>query len=371
MTSYEQAVGFWSYAHRDDELNRGRIRKLAQQIADEYEVITAERLRIFLDKNELEWGAEWRLRIDAALTGTTFCIPVVTPAFFKSVECRREVLTFSGHAKSLGLEELLLPILYVNVPDLAEDSLDEVKSLIAKCQYADWTKLRLEDEESPSHRRAVADLAERLVGILERSLRVASENERDIESHGSEDSTLIEMMAEMEAALPRWTQVIEDFGAIIEMLGIEASDATEQLNKSDARGGGFAGRLRVSHQFAERITEPVERLSALGNQYSAELVNVDPGILTLIREAAGKELSPDERQDLEEFFSSVKGAVTASRENMPTLQTFSESVGTLKGLSKAMRPLAVKIESALREVMDGQAILDEWERLIDGSRNSM
>lgn len=145
MNSYEKVVGFWSYTHRDDELNKGRIRELAKLISDEYEVITAEDLRIFVDKNDLEWGAEWRSRIEAALAGTTFCIPIVTPAFFKSPECRREVLTFSGHARSLGLEELLLPILYVKVPGLSEDSPDEVMSLIANRQYVDWTKLRTED----------------------------------------------------------------------------------------------------------------------------------------------------------------------------------------------------------------------------------
>ncbi|WP_416975758.1 toll/interleukin-1 receptor domain-containing protein [Streptomyces sp. 4F14] len=365
MSSHEQAVGFWSYTHKDDKLNRGRIGKLAQLIADEYEVITGENLRIFVDKNNLEWGAEWRARIEAALTGTTFCIPIVTPAFFNSTECRREVLTFSGHAKSLGLEELLLPILYVKVSGLVEDSPDEVMSLIANRQYVDWTDIRLEDEDSPVHRKAVAALAERLVGILERSLQVASENERVIESRDNEDPALLEMMAEMEAAFPRWTSVVEEFSSVMEVIATKAVTAAQEIEQSDAKGGGFAGRLRVSHQLAESITQPVNRFYELGNLYSTELVNVDPGILTLIREAPRQALTDEDREILGEFFSSVKSAVAASRANIPSLQGFSESVGVLKGLSKSMRPLAAKMESAVRQVMDGQAILDEWERLID------
>ncbi|EFF91571.1 hypothetical protein SSTG_01890 [Streptomyces sp. e14] len=369
MTDYEQAVGFWSYTHKDDELNRGRIRELAKRIADEYEAITAEKIRIFVDKENLDWGAEWDSRIKAALAGTTFFIPVVTPAFFKSLDCRREVLTFSGHAKSLGLSELLLPILYVSVPGLEKDSPDEVKSLIANCQYEDWTKLRLEDEESPAYRKAVARLAERLVAILERTLPVASKNEQDIESQEPEEATLVEVMAQMEEAFPRWVEVINEFAAVMESIGNEATGASEEIHQSDARGGGFAGRLRVSHQLAERIAEPVERFHALGNQYSTELVNVDPGVLTLIREARLQALSDEDRKQMNEFFSSVKGAVAASRANISSLREFSESVGSLKGLSKAMRPLAVKMESAVRQVLDGQAILDEWERLIDESES--
>ncbi|MFE5075394.1 toll/interleukin-1 receptor domain-containing protein [Streptomyces halstedii] len=365
MNSYEKVVGFWSYTHRDDELNKGRIRELAKLISDEYEVITAEDLRIFVDKNDLEWGAEWRSRIEAALAGTTFCIPIVTPAFFKSPECRREVLTFSGHARSLGLEELLLPILYVKVPGLSEDSPDEVMSLIANRQYVDWTKLRTEDSNSPAHRKAVENLAERLVGILERSVQVASENERDIESPEGEESTLLEMMAGMEAAFPRWTSVVEEFASVMEVIGRETGLAAEEIQRSDAQGGGFAGRLRVSHQLAERITVPVDRFYELGNLYSAELVNVEPGILALIREAPRQAVSAEELGTVEEFFSNVRGAVAASRANIPALRVFSENVSALKGLSKAMRPLAVKMESAVRQVMDGQAILDEWERLIN------
>ncbi|MFD8869167.1 toll/interleukin-1 receptor domain-containing protein [Streptomyces sp. NPDC059590] len=367
MTNYEQAVGFWSYTHKDDELNRGRIRELAKRIANEYEAITAEKIRIFVDKENLEWGAEWDSRIKAALAGTTFFIPVVTPAFFKSSECRREVLTFSGHAKSLGLGELLLPILYVSVPDLEKDSPDEVKLLIANCQYEDWTKLRLEDEESPAYRKAVARLAERLVAILERALPVASKNEQDIESQEPEEATLIEVMAQMEESFPRWVKVVNEFAAVMETIGNEATGASEEIQQSDARGGGFAGRLHASHQLAERIAEPVEHFHALGNQYSTELVNVDPGVLTLIREAPRQALSDEDRKQMDEFFSSVKGAVAASRANISSLRGFSESVGSLKGLSKAMRPLAVKMESAVRQVLDGQAILDEWERLIDES----
>jgi TIR domain len=365
MDNYDQAVGFWSYTHRDEELSRGRIRKLAQCIADEFEAITAERLQIFVDKEDLEWGAEWRSRIDAALAGTTLFIPIVTPAFFKSAECRKELLTFSGHAKSLDLEELVLPILYIKVVGLVEGSPDEVMSLVAKRQYVDWTALRLEDDDSPEHRKAVAGLAQRLVDILERSAKVASENERSIEFSSTDEPTLIETMAEMESAFPRWTKVVEEFSSVMEIIGSEAKEATAEINKSDTQGKGFAGRLRVSHQLAERISEPVHRFSELGNEYSTELVNVDPGILTLIREASKKELEPTEKALASEFFSHIKSAVVASRANGPTLREFSQSVRELRGLSKAIRPLADMMRSAIQQVLDGQAILDEWERLID------
>jgi hypothetical protein len=369
VTNHEQPVGFWSYTHRDDELNKGRIRRLADSIADEFEALTAEKLRIFVDKKDLEWGAEWRARIDAALTGTTFCIPIVTPAFFKSEECRKEVLTFSGHAKSLGLDELLLPILYVKVPGLTDEgNVDEVMSLIAQRQYIDWTSLRVADENSSEYRQAVARIAVRLVEILERSVDVASANELNFDSTENEAPALLETMAEAELALPRWTQVLQDFAEVMTVIGTEASTAATEMSASDVAGRGFAERVRISKELADRIADPVERFYELGARYSTELVKIDPAILTIIRDVSKQELSSDEKIAIREFYSVINSVVTASRENLPAIRMFYDSAGSLRGLSKVMRPIAEKIQSGLQQVLDGQIVLDEWERLIGEAR---
>ncbi|MCX5604180.1 toll/interleukin-1 receptor domain-containing protein, partial [Streptomyces phaeochromogenes] len=76
QTNNTGPAGFWSYTHRDDEIDEGRIKRLAKKIANEFEGITAEELHVFLDKNDIKWGDEWRNRIDTALTGSTFFMPI-------------------------------------------------------------------------------------------------------------------------------------------------------------------------------------------------------------------------------------------------------------------------------------------------------
>jgi len=61
------AVGFWSYVHADDEAEGGRIRRLAERIRNEYSVLTGEDLAIFVDREDIAWGDEWRRRIADAL----------------------------------------------------------------------------------------------------------------------------------------------------------------------------------------------------------------------------------------------------------------------------------------------------------------
>ncbi|MEV5899731.1 toll/interleukin-1 receptor domain-containing protein [Streptomyces sp. NPDC052127] len=367
MTTNNDAAGFWSYTHRDDEIEDGRIRRLAVKIANEFEAITAEELHVFLDKTDIKWGDEWRNRIDSALTGSTFFMPIITPRFFRSEECRREVLTFSGHATSLGLEELLLPILYIDVPGIKkEDTADDVMALISRRQYEDWTQLRLEDENSPKYRQAVHRLAVRLVEILERTAEIEPPPVTLAEDPESEEEPgMLEMMADAESALPRWSETMTEFAKTVGVIGEAVKETVAEMARSDARGAGFAGRLRATHQLAEQIKSPVEKLSELGEQYSTELVKIDPGVLGIIRQVESEGPESSETEQAKEFFKVIREFAQSGRRNMQAYQDFSDTLQGLAGLSKSMRPLMGKMRGAAQQVLDGQAVIDEWERRID------
>jgi hypothetical protein len=83
-------AGFWSYARDDDERDGHGLLRLAARIQDEFALVTGETLTLFVDRNEISWGDEWRRRIETALAETTFFVPIITPLYFKRQECRRE-----------------------------------------------------------------------------------------------------------------------------------------------------------------------------------------------------------------------------------------------------------------------------------------
>ncbi|MER5387357.1 toll/interleukin-1 receptor domain-containing protein [Streptomyces sp. NPDC002688] len=366
----DEPVGFWSYTRRDDEIERGKIKRLVDLISDEFEIMTGRELHIFFDKQDISWGEEWRSRIDSAIMGTTFMIAIVTPRFFRSQECRREVITFSSHASSLGLDDLLLPILYSGSPDLLDESPDdELATLIKRRQHVDWTSLRLEDEGSPKYRQAVHELAIRLSEILER----ASELEPTAQEEAlavDDQAGIVEQLAEMEGALPRLTECLNGFGEVTAEIGSHMEWATAEINESDKRNAGFAGRLRVSQQLARRLQDPVERFAQLGDQYAAGLAIVDPGVLTLIRMARDPELSDEDHATVSEFFEAVLGMASASRDNVPVLMGFSSSAEEIAKFSKSIRPLMRTLKKSVQRVVDGQSVMDEWERLIqEGGEN--
>ncbi|MFJ8230528.1 TIR domain-containing protein [Streptomyces sp. NPDC094448] len=364
-----QPAGFWSYTHRDDQLDSGRIARLSERIANEFEIITGEPLEIFLDNRSIEWGDAWRMRLDTALTGTTFLIPVITPNFLKSQECRREVIKFSGHAASLGLDELLLPIHYVNVPQLAHGSddhpSDEVVQLIARRQWVDWRELRLEDEASPVYRQAVHRLALKISEVLE-SAPPARPVEMVQQSLTADDEPLgfLELMAEAETVLPAWVGIAQRFPDVISAINQETSWAAEEMIKSDARGGGFAGRMRVTEQLSERLAEPVAQVEVLGGQYWSALASIDPGIQGFIRRAGEEDLSSEDKQAVREFFRQIQALALTSITTTAQLQGFSDSMEGVTQLSSHLKPRLRTIQAAVQKMIDGHTVIDEWRRLI-------
>ena len=60
--------GFWSYVHADDAAEGERVSGLARDVSDQYELMTGEKVRLFLDRDAIEWGDQWR-RSGALLPG--------------------------------------------------------------------------------------------------------------------------------------------------------------------------------------------------------------------------------------------------------------------------------------------------------------
>jgi hypothetical protein len=344
-------------------------------VRDEYALLTGEEVAVFLDRESISWGDEWQRRIDEALEGTAFFIPVLTPRYFRSSACRRELLTFAGHAKSLNVTELLLPLLYVDVPSLFEEAPDdEAIAVVAPMQYEDWRELRLEDERSAVYRRAVHRLATRLVEInVELASRPMQNGvgtvmpEPDVELEEDTTPGLVETLAASEAAMPVMTETLEAFAAVLEEIGAATNEAAAKMQRSDAAGKGFAGRLVATRELANAIADPADRALELGTSYASSLVDVDAGMLALIRQIEAGPETDEERRAACELFAQISQLAANSRETVEQLSTFSDLVDGATNLSRELRAPFRQIQNGVQRIMDGQAVIDEWVRLIDAS----
>jgi signal transduction histidine kinase len=382
----EGASGFWSYAHDDNESEQNRIRRLAKDVEHEYELLTGgEKLELFLDDAKLKWGDDWQLKIQEALQATVFFIPIITPRYFRRPECRKELLAFAGQAESLGLNELLLPIYYVDVPGFDKDSPDKAVALVARRQREDWRQLRLEDPHTAEYRKGVNKLAKRLVGIAAETETRTTPPAAEAEAGGGEAEVVIEeeepepepaeppspssneagtldQMAAVEVSFPKITDVMNEIGQDLTELNGFTEEAARELTESDQKDRGFRGRLAVANRLATRLAPLAERIQGRAAEYVSLLTEMDPGMLTMIRLASE---DPESTEQAEEFFGSIRDLVSASQETMKQSGELAAILDDVAGFSRELRGPLHRIRDAIRDIVDAQYVIEGWGKRID------
>ena len=158
-----------SYVHQDDKYER--LTTFRALLSDEVQIHTGEEFPIFQDRKDIQWGQNWKERIEESLDNVTFLIPIITPSFFKRQYCRDEVERFLERERRLNRNDLILPVYYVDCLILGDERLrlaDELAREIGLRQYTDWRDLRFEPSTSPEIGRRLALLAVQIRDTLHR-----------------------------------------------------------------------------------------------------------------------------------------------------------------------------------------------------------
>jgi hypothetical protein len=238
-------------------------------------------LELFLDRDSLDWGDAWRDRINLALGSAPFFIAVITPKFVRSEECRKELIAFSGEAKSRGFDRLLLPILYIDVPGLSENSDDEVLALIARTQFVDWTKLRLMDPNSPQVLQAINELALRIRDLQAEVAALTLQEETK-----TPDQAVETLRASIEAIAERlapWMDAV-DFDKVAGRQWTAVRDErlarVQRLRKSHAPKTGIVSTFM---QLGNELLPIAQDRLAKAKSYSRLTIELDPFVNAALR----------------------------------------------------------------------------------------
>lgn len=159
---------FLSYTHFDDEHNGQFLTEFRTKLSNEVRSQTGEEFRIFQDNADLEWGQNWRLRIEEELKEADFLIPIITPSFFKSTHCKDELRRFLKREGELDRDDLILPLYFIDSIAL-DDPENELAAVITSRHYADWRQLRFESFTSSTVRRALTELASQIKKAIDRT----------------------------------------------------------------------------------------------------------------------------------------------------------------------------------------------------------
>lgn len=311
---------FWSYVHKDNEAEKNRIRELAEDISEEFGIKTTEKVSNLFHDGEIPWGDNWRQVIDENLNNLAFCIPIITPRFFISQECRRELEYILNRAKEYGLTGILLPILYVDVPALFEEVPgDPLVLAIKTIQWKDWRKLRPKPRDSEEYKVAVIDIVDRLIDANKKiERRIENETRSTYVSKPSlatqepaeEKPGVLDSFVEMESNMDKLPKMVEQFK--IDMGKIQTIFTSE--NNSTQSKLGLNASVRAAKKISVKLTPVVDRIVKTSQDYNNQIQIMDLGIQGLF-DIIENQLNT--KQPLPQAFTDLLKSISTSE---PTLE---------------------------------------------------
>jgi hypothetical protein len=124
LADLSELIGFFSYSREDDQGSHGALSALRDRVQQELRAQLGrsfKTFRLWRDKEAIPSGTLWEVEIKNAVAQSVFFIPIITPTVVASRYCRFELESFLAREAELGRDDLVFPILYIDVPEL-EDS---------------------------------------------------------------------------------------------------------------------------------------------------------------------------------------------------------------------------------------------------------
>ncbi len=164
-----EPMAFISYARIDDELTSDTITNIAKHLSNEVTLQSGREFKVFQDKTGINWGDNWKNKIENSLDKSTFLIPIISPSFFQSQACREEVDIFLRKEKLLEGTRLILPIYFITaeeIDDVTKLEQDEIAQALCSRQYFDLRKYRFLSIRAQEFQQVISDLAETIVDVI-------------------------------------------------------------------------------------------------------------------------------------------------------------------------------------------------------------
>ncbi|KHL00945.1 toll/interleukin-1 receptor domain-containing protein [Sinomonas humi] len=345
---------FISYTRADNDQFHQVVDRLKSDLEGRFAAATGRSLKIFLDRESIGWGEDWRAKIRGSIESATFFIPIVTMRYFLSEPCREELLAFYENAKQLGVTELILPAILTGASKIsAEDPREEVQ-IIEKLNFRNIENEWLEGYDSPAWKkmihRMVADLESAMVrseaAMAEREQSAANRLESEEAGELPEEEPDLFVLNETFERITKLTTesgaALNDFAAASsralegDMAALSPAQQQARMVKAAGEIKGYASKLSdVATRFEKETVGADAQLRAFVQE--ARTINHD-----LVREALGNLLDPlksiDDMSETLDTIDSIVGVLQfASLANISLRKAVQPGIKGVKSLRNALQ----------------------------------
>ncbi len=357
---------FLSYASADDEEYQF-VAALKKSLEHACWSDGGRKLRIFVDRQDIGWGDNWRDKIADSLQNATVFLPVISRQYFDREACRTELQAFHAAADRIGVTDLLLPLLLFGKGQISGESDDLVVRLVEELQYCDIQDAVLAGPGTKEWRTTMLDVARRLMVAVEHAEKVIQDRDSALlgdrgQGGGLDDIVdgtpgLDELNVQMQAEAEK---LPEQAGAVIRIL----NELTVRVTPYGQRMQG-ASRDDVRAMLAD-VARDVEDLGLdmqrLGGEMETTMSKVDAGLrqyYSLVMRYGTPEMKDSVRQEVAELASQF-AEIT---ETMTVMADFIAQIQPLELLSVPLRNSVRPLRTGVNSIHVALATMESWTRL--------
>ena len=346
------ANGFFSYAHADDV--QGKLKTIRDSLCEEYAALTGDSLNLFFDRKGLGWGDKWEEALELGIDQAFFFIPVLSPRYFQSVFCQKELRQFLARVRGDSVRErLVLPILYIDIRPSFVNIDSEMREEILSYQYEDWTKLRFVSPESEEYQKAINRMVTRIISENEALSSFVTDkdyNEGSATSLEKQNSTsggcdenapefddgqwlddLVGITDESKALsdyLVRATNEIKEIGNIF-------SAGTERISKLNKQTAKPKDLLSITKAVATQLNPVAKSYEEIIDGMSDSVYRMDSSVRRYIPYVISNQLFSEEKKGQE--LDSLRSLCEKTKESKAVVLEYLNKLTPLSRISRHLR----------------------------------
>lgn len=275
----KKPLAFLSYAIVDN--SQGFVDQLAESLAHELQLQMGEPVNLYYDK-KIRTGEKWGEALQRALDDATFLIAILTPSYFKSKFCRKELEQFLAREMKHG-SPLIFPIYLIESPQLSRPSSppdDPLAWVLSARQWIDWRKMRFEPFDSAAVRRTVSQLAQEMLLAGEALQPSAPSDGPEFWNIDKLSLSNFRCFEKLDLAFRRESTLEGEWTCLVGINGVGKTSILQALciamlgEQAQELGGGLLGRMRRSGMKATDRTD-IQLTLSRGKEIRTSSVQID------------------------------------------------------------------------------------------------
>lgn len=168
----------------------------------------------------------------------------------------------------------------------------------------------------------------------------------------------LDILVEMEAAMPEVTESILRIGKLIERVGEISLEGTEEVHQAEARGdNSFASRYAILRKIAQRLAVPAAEMETEQAKYATNLAAVDRGVTYLIDRM---KVEPELLEEAGGFPAALLRMDAAATSGFESNESLAATMESLAPISREIRAPTQSLAFSLRQMKEVSAPIHTW-----------